>query len=66
MQTASYFHFHFVACFALNFFSSFKLPIQNPNDTILMEGLLDKKPIWEFAKSQGSKIRNLEKFYQNF
>ena len=61
--------------FCFNFLYFFKLPIRNQNDTIingiiksilLMEGVLKKKPVREFARLKNWKTRNLEKFYKTF
>ena len=55
----NYVRFPLLGIFCFIFFSVFKLPIRNQNDTILIEGLLGKKPLKEFEKSQGSKTGNL-------
>ena len=58
MQT--YVYFHPLASFAEIFFCVFKLSIRNQNDMILMECILGKNPVKEFAKFQGLKIGKLE------
>ena len=55
----NYVRFPLLGIFCFIFFSVFKLPIRNQNDTILIEGLLGKKPLKEFEKPQGSKTGNL-------